>query len=63
MEETRTRLTEAPAAGTTGRWAPRASSRVCEFWSPFLYHCSTNQTGMEIVRPHFLPITLILIRW
>ncbi len=40
----------------------RASSRVCGFWSTFLYHCSTNQTGMEIVRPNFLPITLILIR-
>ncbi len=63
MEETRTRFTERHVAGgTTGRRAPRASSRVCGFWSTFLYHCSTNQTGMEIVRPNFLPITLILIR-
>jgi len=51
-----------PRGAATGRRAPRASSRVCGFWSTFLYHCSTNQTGMEIVRPNFLPITLILIR-
>src|SRR5215471_21291576 len=46
------------------------------FFSTFLYHCvpepctgkrysfwfsSTNQTGIEMVRPEFLPITLILI--
>jgi hypothetical protein len=51
-----------PRGAATGRRAPRASRRVCGFWSTFLYHCSTNQTGMEIVRPNFLPITLILIR-
>src|SRR5260370_37610223 len=56
--------------------APRASIRIDGFWSTFLYHCvsepctgrryslfpsRTNQTGIEIVCPDFLPLTLILI--
>src|SRR5260370_33779669 len=56
--------------------APRASIRIDGFWSTFLYHCvsepctgrryslfpsRTNQTGIEIVCPYFLPMTLILI--
>ena len=58
---------------------PRASIRIDGFLRTFLYHCvsgpctgsrkslstsSTNQTGIEIVFPDFLPITLSLTwRW
>src|ERR1700730_18932815 len=53
-----------------------ASIRIDGFLSTFLYHCvsdpytgnryscsssNTNQTGTEMVRPDFLPVTLMLI--
>src|SRR3984893_10037246 len=55
---------------------PPASIRIDGFLSTFLYHCvsdpytgnryscsssNTNQTGTEMVRPDFLPVTLMLI--
>src|SRR5690348_6603945 len=56
--------------------APPASIRIAGFWRTFLYHCvsepctgrrlslsssETNQTGIEMVRPDLLPVTLRLI--
>src|SRR5438309_5929069 len=56
--------------------APPALIRITGFFRTFLYHCvsdpragnrysfsssDTNQTGFEIVRPDFLPVTLMLI--
>src|SRR5207245_2885949 len=51
------------AAGALDRPAHRADHRA-EPWTGSRYSfspSSTNQTGIEIVRPNFLPITLILI--
>ena len=51
------------AAGALDRPAHRADHRA-EPWTGSRYSfspSSTNQTGIEIVRPDFLPITLILI--
>jgi hypothetical protein len=65
---TRTTLTSASA--------PPASIRIIGLLSTFLYHCvsdpctgrrkslsssNTNQTGIEMLRPDFLPVTLMLI--
>src|SRR6266567_8580980 len=56
--------------------APRALIRIDGVLSTFLYHCvsdpctgrryrfswsNTNQTGIEMARPEFLPVTVILI--
>src|SRR5271167_1118755 len=56
--------------------APPASIRIDGFSNTFLYHCvsdpcagnrysflssATNQIGMVMVRPDFLPVTLMLI--
>src|SRR5580704_9246004 len=56
--------------------APPALIRIDGFFSTFLYHCvsdpragkrysfsssATNQMGMVMLRPDFLPVTLILI--